>query len=317
MPDIGARLTVSWAAVEEAVKLVAEHAAPTSKIPSGLLQDLGLQNHDGTLTPLGENFHSARFVLRDDQATGALLQQVLLCQPVATAFCSHLWGRTETVAVAGAMSLLKRLTEGAEDAQCKRWLELMGRAGWIAYNRNKPTIRVLFNPDELLPPDEEAERASRQGHFVSRETAYGNLFALRKHIRAARGTLRWYEQHLGSKVLEVLYPEVDGRLINEIRLLSGPANINETCRKDFSRFKSEMAATRSIQVEWRVLDKGEARQKHDRFLLSSQPGVNLPPLNNILAGDAGEILPSAITAAMFDDWYSGGVVLEEWQSAES
>jgi hypothetical protein len=212
------------------------------------------------------------------------------------------------------MSLLKRLTHGSDDSHCKRWLELLGRAGWVAYNRNKPTIRVLYNPDELLPAEDEADRSGRQGHLVSRETPYGNLFALRKHIRAGRGTLRWYEQHMGAKVLEVLYPEVDGTLIDEIRLLSGPANVTEAARKDFSRFRAEIGTARSIKAEWRVLEKADARQKHDRFLLSSRPGVNLPPLNNILAGDVGEILPSDVTPAMFDGWYSDALTIDEWQT---
>lgn len=44
----------------------------------------------------------------------------------------------------------------------------------------------------------------------TRTLPFGNLMALRELLRAARNTIRWWEQHMPPKVLEVLYRELDG-----------------------------------------------------------------------------------------------------------
>ena len=62
------------------------------------------------------------------------------------------------VPVAGAVSLIKRITSQDDDGSAKRWIEMMNAGGVVAYIRNRAKMRVLFNPTELIPPDEEAER---------------------------------------------------------------------------------------------------------------------------------------------------------------
>jgi hypothetical protein len=256
------------------------------------------------LTALGERYHFARFVTEDKAALTEVLSEMLRGQAVATAFCGALWG-TGQATVAGAVKLLLRL-QVAEETSARRWLDLMNRAGWIAYNRANPKIRVRYNPDELVPPDEAVERERTRGHVLAPDTGYGNLLALKELVGSARGVIRWYEPHMPAKVLEVLYREVGGNGVKEIRLLSGPANVDVAAKDDFKRFAKEMKAKRNVVAEWRVLSKKDAFLHHDRFFLADGLSRNLPPLNTILAGSTGEILPSELTVTQFDEWWAEG-----------
>jgi hypothetical protein len=111
------------------------------------------------------------------------------------------------------------------------------------------------------------------------------------------------------KVLETLFAEVDGAKLKEVRILSGPANISAQTKAEFDRFQKEMKLSRGIEVFWKVLDKGEAFKRHDRILLSKDQAMNMPPLNTILAGSVGEILPSDIKPSDFGEWWTLGTDL--------
>jgi hypothetical protein len=232
---------------------------------------------------------------------------------VPTTFCGTLWGTGE-VTKGGAVSLLARLTKEPDHASAKRWLELMNLARMISYNRNSPKVRVLYNPQELLPPEEEAERERVRGHVISPQTPFSNLVALRELIRSARRFICWYDPHMPPKVLEVLIKEIDGSVVDEIRILSGPAHVTDDLKDEFKRFQREMDASRSVDARWRVLAKKEAFKRHDRFFLSDGLARNLPPLNTILAGSTGEILKSEIDVSQFDEWWEEGNDLKDFDT---
>jgi hypothetical protein len=301
-----ARLRTSFNAAEDRLRAIAPGANPN---PSPLadsdrsLRVLGLADDTG-LTEPGNDYYQAEFVLHDEDAAAKALAAALKAQPTVNAFCEKLWGKGE-IPVAGAVNLLKQIHHDTNDTSPKRWLEVMNRARLIVYNRASPRMRVLYNPGELAAPEEEAERERVKGHLLSPDTPYGNLLALRELIRAARGAIRWWEQHLPPKVLEVLYKEVDGANVSEIRLLSGPATVTADAKEDFKRFRKDMA-TRRIAVEWRVVPKKEARNIHGRFFISDDLSRNIPPLNTILMGTTDEILPSDVGADDFDKWWEQG-----------
>ncbi len=299
-----------WLAYEKRLREVAE--SPSDWDPNVVREDaglseLGLVTSGGDLTPLGDDIYTAKFVRGHRQAAREALGRALQRNKVATAFCERLWPMSE-IPVSGAVSLMKRITGSGEDS-AKRWLEMLNAGGLIAYNRNRSTMRILYNPSELLPPDQGAEREKTKGHVMSPETPFGNLLALRDLLRSARGTIRWYEQHMPGKVLEVLYREIERGKVACIQLLSGPANITQDLKDDFKRFTAEIKRERDIDVEWRVLSKKDAFKHHDRHFFADGIARNLPPLNSILAGSTGEILDSSVTLDDFDDWWSEGVAL--------
>jgi hypothetical protein len=306
-------LDVTWGSVEERLQEIAEGAEPnSSKVrQDSILADLGMIDRNG-LTPDGDRFYMPRFVTQDREASGEALSAVLLKQPVVYGLLEALWP-VGTVAVSGALNMLKRLTRHKDEQHARRWLNVMNQAGLVAYNRNNPKMRVLFNPAELVPPEEEEERERQRAHLLSRDTPFGNLVALRELLRAARREIRWWEQHLPPKVLEVLYKELDGEKVKMVRLLSGPANITQDTKGDFKRFRDEMTQQRGIDVEWRILSTRGAREHHDRFFITEGMSRNLPPLNTILAGSTGEILPSEVTEADFDRWWNDGTEIAQFQ----
>lgn len=271
------------------------------------LVSLGLVNGGDTLalSDLGERYFRARFVIKDSDAARQAIGEAVGRHPVATAFLEGLWGQGQ-VPVAGALRLLRRLTGSSDEVANRRWLELMNRGGLIVYNRANSTMRVLANPASLKPPDEAARGERERGHSISPKRPYGNMLALADLLRSARGWICWYEQHMPAKALEVLYRETDGAVVSDIRLLSGPANVDDRLRSEFKRFKAEMESGRGISVAWRVLSKDEARGRHDRYFLSEGLSRNLPPLNSIFANSSGEILPSEMTVAEFGEWWMLG-----------
>jgi hypothetical protein len=278
------KLDRSWPTLEARLRDIAEGAVDWSPHLTPSDQDLdalGLVQSDGTLTQAGNDYYFAKFVLHDHERASEALADVLQHTEVVTTFCGALWGRGE-IPVRGAVSLLKRVTASQDELSAKRWLEFMNAGRFVAYNR--PTLRVLFNPSEIASPGEEAVREKSRGHIISPTTPYGNLAAIRELVRSARGSIRWYEQHMPAKVLEVLYRQVEKGNLTDIRILSGPANIDEDLRADFKRFRAEMKKQRGIEVEWRVLSPKESFKHHDRHFLSEGIARNLPPLNSILAG---------------------------------
>jgi len=303
-----------WSALEKRLKVLAEDATrwdPLRNPEDEELEQLGLATSRG-LTEAGTEIYMAKHVLSDESAASEALGQVLREQQVVTAFCEPLWARGE-VPVGGAVSLLKRLTGGDDDTSAKRWLEMMNAGGIVAYNRNRSTLRVLFNPSELVPPDEEAERERARGHVISPETPYGNLVALRDLVRSARSSIRWYEPHMPPKVLEVLHGQVEKGSVTEIRILSGPANVDGDLKDEFKRFASEMKRQRGIDCQWRVLSKKEAGNHHDRVFFGEGIARNIPPLNSILKGSTGEILESGIDPATFEEWWGLGQDIKDVQ----
>jgi hypothetical protein len=309
------RLDATWQSVEERLQQVAEGAIPDdNKRSDQILTELGLIDSTG-VTDDGEALYMAKFVTQDPDTTREVLADVLKRQPVVHAVLEALWP-VENPPVSGAVNLLKRLTKHHKEQDARRWLNVMNQAGLVAYNRNSAKMRILFNPTELAPPEQDEELERQRAHVLSRDTPFGNLLSLRDLLRAARGSIRWWEQHMPDKVLEVLYRELDGDKVKTVRLLSGPANVTEDLKGNFKRFRTEMKKRRGIDVEWRVLTRKEAFQHHDRFFITEGMSRNLPPLNTILAGSTGEILPSDLTDGDFDGWWAGGTDLPQVQVEE-
>jgi hypothetical protein len=307
------RLRVSWPNVEERLRQIAEGATPDRASQADeVLFEFGLV-FDGGLTSAGHELYMAKFVLQDEGKFQAALRQVLESVPLVSAFCEPLWS-VDSIPVAGATSLLRRLTGGTGDSEARRWLVLMNKAGMIVYNPSKPTVSVTFNPAEIVSDADDIALEKTKGHVISPERPFGNVLALRSMLRAATGEIRWYEKHMGSKTLEVLYREIASEQVGVIRLLCGPPTPEklEGFKSDAKRFRKEMKDQRGILVEVRVLKSSQAFKHHDRFFIADEMSRNLPPVNSILANSTGEILPSELTADDFDEWWSKAVELSQY-----
>lgn len=309
------RLDRSWSKLADRLRELAEGSAdwsPDHRPEDSQLVGLALVRERGDLTAEGQEYYLARFVRENTETAATALGAALKKLPLVAAFCEPLWAAGD-VPVAGAVSLLKRVTGSADQHSAQRWLELMNAGRVVAYNRNRKTMRVLFNPIALVPQEEEADRERTRGHVISPDTPFTNIIALRDLLRAARGDIRWYEPHLPGKALEVLAREVSGEGVDSIRLLSGPANATGDLKDDYKRFRSEMRSKRGVNVEWRILTKKEAANHHDRVFFAEGMARNIPPLNSILKGSTGEILESGIGPGKFESWWALGEDLREFQ----
>ena len=136
---------------------------------------------------------------------------------------------------------------------------------------------------------------------------FTNELALRKVLRSLRGRVFWYDQHLPAKALELLSDEIDPGSVEYLSLLSGPANVTDSAKRQFERFRLEMESL-GLATEWRVLPQERARDLHARVMFDEDQAWELPPLNSILKGTVDSIRRSAIDRQPF---------LEGWTEADA
>ena len=73
--------------------------------------------------------------------------------------------------------------------------------------------------------------------YLHPDRPFSNDLAIRRVVRQLRGNVLWYEQHMDRKALEILADELSLDQIDEVRLLSGPANLSAKTKKAFDRFR--------------------------------------------------------------------------------
>jgi hypothetical protein len=96
---------------------------------------------------------------------------------------------------------------------------------------------------------------------------------------------------------------IDTEAVTHVRLLSGPANLNERAMRRFEAFKTELAAAGTI-AEWHVLPADVARDIHARVIFDADAAWELPPLNSLLKGTVDSIRPSEMPRDAFEEAWS-------------
>src|SRR5207302_10877106 len=94
--------------------------------------------------------------------------------------------------------------------------------------REQLLLKAISSVTGAPLPDQEAKDA-----YLDPAKPFTNELALRKVIRNLSGPAFWYEQHMSRKNLEPLIEEVDPEQVNELRLLSGPANVTDKVTRAF------------------------------------------------------------------------------------
>ena len=164
----------------------------------------------------------------------------------------------------------------------------------------KPAEGPALMPDTYLHPDR----------------PFSNDLAIRRVVRQLRGNVLWYEQHMDRKALEILADELSVDQIDELRLLSGPANLSAKTKKAFERFSTELEK-RGVVCQWRVLSTDEARALHARVISDDHQTFEVPPLNSVLAGTVDSIRASEMPMGTFEDaWVGESLPLAEYELGE-
>lgn len=195
-------------------------------------------------------------------------------------------------------------------------------AGWSAMSyeefleaRREMIAKVIqagFESIGAAPAQEELIRPASPeplgDSYLHPDRPFSNDLAIRRVLRQLRGSVLWYEQHMDRKALELLLDELPAAEVDQIRLLSGPANVSAKTKRAFERFAAELAE-RGISTEWKVLPSEEARLMHARVIADEEQTFEVPPLNSVLAGTVDSIRSSDMPLDAFEEaWNTGTAV---------
>jgi len=166
----------------------------------------------------------------------------------------------------------------------------------------------LFRLFGLTPPRRTREGAPeavarpssaepRRAEAIRPEEPFSNLVKLRQVLRGCEKHIWWADRYFNARGLEELIICVDPAMVREVRILSGPENVDERTRRDFDRFREELRQ-KGIVAEWRVL-KSFA---HDRVIISENACFNVPSIDTVLRGQYSEILETP-NRPPFENWW--------------
>ncbi len=150
--------------------------------------------------------------------------------------------------------------------------------------------------------------------YLHPDRPFSNDLAIRRVVRRLRGNVLWYEQHMDRKALEILTEELPIGEVDELRLMSGPANLSSRTKKAFERFSSELGR-QGMACDWRVIPAERSRALHPRVIADDSQTFEVPPLNSVLAGAVDSIRASEIPMETFEKaWATEATPLSEFQT---
>jgi len=169
-----------------------------------------------------------------------------------------------------------------------------------------PPIRSKEGKKEIIEtrvPEIEAVPSQRV-MVVKPEEPYSNVLKLRQLLRESEEYIWWADLHFPARGLEELIASIDPALVREVRILSGPANVDPRAKHDFTRFREELS-NKGIAAEWRILREFS----HDRFIINKNVCYNVPPLNSWLRGQYSEISQTP-NEPPFKQWWEKAIPIE-------
>ena len=178
------------------------------------------------------------------------------------------------------------------------------RKGFESIGAPPPQQNVVDGP-QLVP-------SKLTDTYLHPDRPFSNELAIRRVIRQLRGSVLWYEQHMDRKALEILTDDLPIDEIDEVLLLSGPANVSSKAKRAFDRFSEELES-RGVAADWRVLPTERARALHARVIADDTQTFEVPPLNSVLAGTVDSIRTSDMPLDAFRQAWSDGVPLADFQ----
>lgn len=175
-------------------------------------------------------------------------------------------------------------------------LRVLERDGIRTFPKVIGSAVVQINVGELLSGVDVGPVAHMAG-VIRPEEPFSNVVRLRAIIRSSEEYLYWADLHFSARALEEIAAAVELTTVRQVKILSGPANVNERARKDFARFCKELE-DKGASAEWRVLEDFA----HDRFIITKNACYNVPPINSLLKGSYSEILPTT-NRPPFESWW--------------
>jgi len=256
------------------------------------------------LTKEGEDFYKNKFIYNDEDACKQVLKNLLEEYEPVQIICQLLWGKDrlnkETVY---RLLLLKECVNHTEFKleDISSFLILLNWCDILSYSKKTGQIKIFFNPKTNTIKEQKKM-------FLSPEARYTNIKHLWYALRKCSEYIHWVDKHFSAKGLEPLSEEADATKIKEIKILSGPTNINEKLKRDFIRLKEELKS-RGINMEFRVICNDDLLTKiHGRWIISKDICFNVPPVNSMYQGQYDEIKETE-NVPPFEEWWKQGVDL--------
>jgi SNF2 family DNA or RNA helicase len=160
---------------------------------------------------------------------------------------------------------------------------------------------VPVTPPEPTVPQQPAVMA------ITPETPYSNLLSLRQILRTCERYIWWADRYFNARGLEELAYTIDPAVVREVRILSGPDRVDDRAKREFERFRDEMAR-KGVSTEWRVL-KGFA---HDRFIVSEKACFLVPSIDTILRGQYSQMIETP-DRPPFDNWWGATTPIADYK----
>jgi hypothetical protein len=248
-------------------------------------EELGIfsESATGELSEKGRAVFESLFI-RCDGYEQELLKQMLLSFPPTIAIQQYLWG-VSNITVEQVLTILKTTGFWFYDSRepLTHLLDFMNYTEIINYNKKTRTVHVLTSPDAPRAP---------KNVFIDPNRPFSNIMWIKKILNECDAGIYWLDKHFQKEALEWLWAIADAGKIKEIRILSldlGEANLSSGARKDFMRFKKEMA-NKNIDASWATIDSKLVRDAHDRWIIDgSGYARNVPNVNAISSGQRSEM----------------------------
>ena len=121
---------------------------------------------------------------------------------------------------------------------------------------------------------------------------------------------------MDRKALEILIEELHDRgQVDEVRLLSGPANLSSKTKQAFERFATELEKQGHDAPTGAYFRQIGPGRLHARVISDDDQTFEVPPLNSVLAGTVDSIRASEIPMDAFEDaWANGATPLGEYET---
>lgn len=252
------------------------------------------------ILPAGRRLIEEGLLRRDESAIRRVMRERVEIHPAVRPLAEGQWGLELTrEQVTDVLAYAYPESRSWTGPDLTRFLETLSSVGIVAFNRRRPTVRVLTGAPEVA-------KLSGNSALISPKTPYRNKRLLVALLEGATRCLWWFDPHLTRGALAFLYEEAPLHRLREIRLLSvGRADASPAAKDDYRRIRTELG-DRDIALEWRsIVDVRLANETHDRWLRVDDRWWNVPPFSAIMTGKFASLVEDA-SEPPFDEWWLDG-----------
>jgi len=268
------------------------------------LHNISFLDESMNLSDIGQAYYLAKFVQADEEKALNLIRESLKNYEPIQMICQSLWGCPDISKenVRNLLLHMQYIDPKFKDSWLGSFITLLSKVGIISYSKKFKKLKITFNPNIDLGKNPEIR-------IISPDTPFTNVKNIREILERCKEYIHWVDKHFSIKGLDTLDEIADGSRINEIKILSGPANVNKRFFAYWKRFKQEMGL-KKIRAECRVITTKDALKLiHDRWIISKNIQYNIPPIDTIFQGQWGEFKVTNIEIP-FDEWWRIGVDID-------